>query len=61
MATDKAVLEQITANGYVVNVVRTKRTKTVTINVIEGVVSITVPKALDLSRIVQVVDRKSVV
>ncbi|WP_408900414.1 M48 family metallopeptidase [Photobacterium piscicola] len=58
MATDKAVLEQITANGYVVNIIRTKRTKTVTINVIEGVVSITVPKALDLSRIVQVVESK---
>ncbi|HIF9273382.1 TPA: M48 family metallopeptidase [Photobacterium damselae] len=58
MAADKAALEQIAANGYLVNVNRTKRTKTATINVVEGEVSITVPKALDMSRIVQIVESK---
>lgn len=58
MSADKAALEQIAANGYLVNVNRTKRTKTATINVVEGEVSITVPKALDMSRIVQIVESK---
>ncbi|WP_305840812.1 YgjP-like metallopeptidase domain-containing protein [Photobacterium leiognathi] len=58
MAADKAALEQIAANGYLVNVNRTKRTKTATINVVEGEVSITVPKELDMSRIVQIVESK---
>ena len=58
MSKGDTALEQIAGKGYFVQVVRTSRTKTATINVIEGRVSITVPKKLTTSKIIDVIDAK---
>ena len=51
-------LEQIEVKGLCVDVVRTSRTKTASIKVDDGLVSVVVPKALDIERIEQLVADK---
>ncbi|MBW8186577.1 M48 family metallopeptidase [Shewanella nanhaiensis] len=51
-------LEQIEVKGLCVDVVRTSRTKTASIKVDDGLVSVVVPKALEIERIKQLVADK---
>ncbi|MCL1130670.1 M48 family metallopeptidase [Shewanella sairae] len=50
--------EQVEVKGLCVDVVRTSRTKTASIKVDDGLVSVVVPKALDIERIQQLVADK---
>ncbi|OBT08062.1 hypothetical protein A9267_10065 [Shewanella sp. UCD-FRSSP16_17] len=50
--------EQIEVNGLYVDVIRTSRIKTASIKVEDGLVSIVVPKALDIERVHQLVAEK---